>query len=64
VFHSEVIEPSEVFIVGDTPNDINAAKAIGAVAVNVATGSFSVEQLVEAGSDHAMPSLKAPFPGI
>jgi phosphoglycolate phosphatase-like HAD superfamily hydrolase len=63
-FHSEVIEPSEVYIVGDTPNDIKAAKAIGAVAVNVATGSFTVEQLRDAGSDHVMPSLEAPFPGI
>jgi phosphoglycolate phosphatase-like HAD superfamily hydrolase len=63
-FHSDIVEPSEVFIVGDTPNDITAAKAVGAVAVNVATGSFSVQQLTDAGSDHVLPSLEAPFPGI
>jgi phosphoglycolate phosphatase-like HAD superfamily hydrolase len=62
--HSAVIEPSEVFVVGDTPNDIVAAKAVGAVAVNVATGAFSAEQLSAAGSDHVMASFLEPFPGL
>jgi len=62
--HSAVIEPSEVFVVGDTPNDIVAAKAVGAVAVNVATGNFSAEQLAAAGSDHVMASFLEPFPGL
>jgi phosphoglycolate phosphatase-like HAD superfamily hydrolase len=63
-FHSDIVEATEVFIVGDTPNDIAAAKAVGAVAVNVATGNFSVQQLQDAGSDHVLPTLEAPFPGI
>ncbi len=49
---------------GDTPNDIVAAKAVGAVAVNVATGNFSAEQLAAAGSDHVMASFLEPFPGL
>lgn len=45
------------FLVGDTPNDINAAHAIGAVAVAVATGKFSVDALKAAGADIALPDL-------
>ncbi len=45
------------FLVGDTPNDINAAHAIGAVAVAVATGKFTVEALKAAGADVVLPDL-------
>ncbi len=62
--HADVIVPSEVFVIGDTPNDVAAAKAIGAVSVTVATGNYTVEQLTAAGADHVLPSLAAPFPGL
>ena len=62
--HGGIIDPSEVYVVGDTPNDIIAAKAVGAVAINVATGGYSVDQLRAAGSDHVMASLTEPFPGL
>jgi phosphoglycolate phosphatase-like HAD superfamily hydrolase len=62
--HGAFIDPTEVYVVGDTPNDIIAAKAVGAVAVNVATGGYSVDQLRAAGSDHVMASLAEPFPGL
>jgi phosphoglycolate phosphatase-like HAD superfamily hydrolase len=32
-------------VVGDTPHDIACAHAVGAVAVAVATGSFTADQL-------------------
>jgi len=38
--------PGEVFVVGDTPHDIDCARAFGAVAVAVATGRFTGEQLL------------------
>jgi phosphoglycolate phosphatase len=38
-------------LVGDTPNDIEAAALTGARSVAVATGSFSAEQLMDAGAD-------------
>jgi phosphoglycolate phosphatase len=44
-------------LVGDTPLDIEAALAVGARAVGVATGSFSVEDLAEAGADAALDDL-------
>ncbi len=37
--------PEEVFVIGDTPHDIDCARAFGAVAVAVATGRFKPEQL-------------------
>ncbi len=33
---------SDVFVVGDTPHDVACARAVGAVPVGVATGTFSV----------------------
>jgi phosphoglycolate phosphatase-like HAD superfamily hydrolase len=62
--HGELVEPRSVFVVGDTPNDVQAAKAVGAVAVTVATGNFTAEQLREAGADHVLASLAEPFPGL
>lgn len=46
-----------LFLVGDTPNDIAAAHAIGAVAVAVATGKFTVEALKSAGADVVLSDL-------
>jgi phosphoglycolate phosphatase len=52
----------EVLDVGDTPHDIDAARAAGAVSVGVATGHYSVAQLAEAGAEHVLPNLEAPLP--
>jgi phosphoglycolate phosphatase-like HAD superfamily hydrolase len=41
----------EGVVIGDTPRDISSAKANGAVAIGVATGGHSVEQLKESGAD-------------
>jgi phosphoglycolate phosphatase-like HAD superfamily hydrolase len=49
--------PAEVVVIGDTPRDIDAAHAVGARAVAVATGAFSVAQLAEAGADGAYPTM-------
>jgi phosphoglycolate phosphatase len=58
------LTPSQVFVVGDTPRDLDAAKAAGAVSVGVASGNFSVDQLTEAGGNHVLGSLTEPFPGL
>jgi phosphoglycolate phosphatase len=60
----EDLSPSEVFVVGDTPRDIEAAKAAGAVSVGVASGHYSAEELMAAGPDHVLRSLEEPFPGM
>ncbi len=44
-------------VIGDTPHDIAAARAIGALAVAVATGAFAADALHAAGADHVLPNL-------
>ncbi|MGH2539405.1 MAG: HAD family hydrolase [Actinomycetota bacterium] len=51
------IDPSEVLVVGDTPRDIEAAHGAGAIAVGVATGEYTVEQLRDGGADHVLRSF-------
>ncbi len=46
---------ADVYVVGDTPHDIAAAKANGAFALGVATGKSSVAELRAAGADAAVP---------
>jgi phosphoglycolate phosphatase len=47
----------EVIVVGDTPHDVACARAVGAQAVAVATGSCSVEDLRRSGADVVLPDL-------
>lgn len=49
-----------VVVIGDTPKDIAAAKAIGAACVAVATGSFSVAELAAEGPSIAVRDLTDP----
>lgn len=48
----------ETVVVGDTPADVQCARAVGAVAVAVATGRPSREQLAAAAPDHLLDSLE------
>ncbi len=57
------LTPAQVFVVGDTPRDVEAAHDAGAVSVGVASGRYSVDELAEAGADHVVGSLTEPFPG-
>ena len=58
------LTPARVFVVGDTPRDIEAAQAAGAVSVGVASGHFSTKELLAAGGDHVLGSLEETFPGL
>jgi phosphoglycolate phosphatase-like HAD superfamily hydrolase len=51
------IDAAEVMVVGDTPRDIEAAHGAGAIAVGVATGEYSVDQLRVGGADHVLASF-------
>jgi phosphoglycolate phosphatase-like HAD superfamily hydrolase len=44
-------------VIGDTPLDVSAARAAGARAVGVATGSYSAADLLEAGAHAVLPDL-------
>ena len=60
----EEIDPATVFVVGDTPKDVEAAHGAGCVAVATATGHYSREQLEATGAEYVLDSLLQPFPGI
>jgi len=49
--------PHSTFVIGDTPLDVAAALANGVVAVGVATGTFSVDALREAGAGLVFPDF-------
>ncbi len=51
------IVPSNIFVIGDTPLDIDAGNRAGFKTVGVATGSYSVEQLLTSGARIAVPDL-------
>src|SRR6476661_5453498 len=60
--HGRDIEPSDVMVVGDTPLDVDAAHAVGAISLAVASGSYSVDELRRSGADFVLASLEEPFP--
>ena len=58
----EDVPNTEIFVIGDTPLDIEAAHAAGCTAVGVATGHYDVDALREAGADHVLPTLEQELP--
>jgi phosphoglycolate phosphatase-like HAD superfamily hydrolase len=49
--------PDAVFVIGDTPHDIDAALAHKARAIAVATGRYSADELRAAGAHTVLPDL-------
>ena len=45
------VKPEDVFVIGDTPRDIDAGRAAGFRTVGVATSDYSADQLNAAGAD-------------
>lgn len=54
----------QVYVVGDTPRDVAATNATGAVSVGVATGRYAVEELRAAGGRYVLSTLEEEFPGV
>jgi phosphoglycolate phosphatase-like HAD superfamily hydrolase len=55
---NKLIDADNVFVIGDTPLDIDAGRKAGFQTVGVATGSYSVEQLVTAGATFAISDFR------
>ncbi|HAW27563.1 MAG TPA: haloacid dehalogenase [Planctomycetaceae bacterium] len=49
---AELLERTSVWVLGDTPNDITCARAIGANVIAVATGVYSLEELRQCEPDY------------
>lgn len=55
--HGLAFAPEAVAVIGDTPDDVTAALAHGTIAVGVATGRHSAEELGDAGAHHVLTDL-------
>jgi phosphoglycolate phosphatase len=56
------LDRDRCFSCGDTPRDVEAGHGAGIRVVGVATGEYTVEQLLEAGADAAVKSLREGLP--
>lgn len=55
--YEKKIEIDNCVVIGDTPRDVECGKIYGAKCIGVATGSHSVEHLIEAGADFAVKDM-------
>ncbi len=51
------IDPANTWVVGDTPRDLDCARAAGVRCLLVATGTNPIEKLAGLGADAAVPDL-------
>ena len=58
----EAIDVFDCFSCGDTPRDVEAGHGAGIRVVGVATGEYTVDELLEAGADAAVKSLREGLP--
>jgi len=59
-FPQAAIESGHVFVVGDTPHDIDCAQAIGARTIAVATGVYKAPELQSHGAWRVLDTLPPP----
>ena len=52
------VSPDEVAVVGDSPNDVLAARALGAISVGAAYGLTPRERLLAARPDHVIADIR------
>ncbi|WIY02348.1 haloacid dehalogenase-like hydrolase [Amycolatopsis mongoliensis] len=55
--HGTPFDADAVVVIGDTPNDVKAALAHGALSIAVATGLYSADELRAAGAHVVLPDL-------
>lgn len=53
---------AQIYVIGDTPLDIDAAHAVGCTAIAVATGHYDPAALRDAGADHVLETLEEELP--
>jgi len=58
----EDVPNSEIFVIGDTPRDVDAAHAADCSAIGVATGHYDVAALRDAGAEHVLETLESELP--
>jgi len=58
----EDVPNTQIYVIGDTPRDIDAAHAVGCTAIGVATGHHDAAALRDAGADHVLETLEEELP--
>lgn len=53
----DALPPHDILVVGDTPYDVACARAVGATPIAVATGSYTIEQMRNAGAELVFADL-------
>ena len=53
------LPPERVHVLGDTPRDMEAAAAVGAVPIGVTTGTYLADALLDAGARVVVTTLQA-----
>jgi phosphoglycolate phosphatase len=56
--HGEHFPPEKIFVLGDTPRDIECSRAFGAKSVAIATGKYSIQELASQKPDFLFADLK------
>jgi phosphoglycolate phosphatase-like HAD superfamily hydrolase len=62
LMYGEPLMLEQAIVIGDTPHDAQGAHAAGTQCVGVGSHHFNVQQLRDAGADHAMASLEETLP--
>src|SRR5215217_2787777 len=58
----EDVPNTDIYVIGDTPLDIQAAHAVGCTAIAVATGRYDRQALREAGAEQVLDTLDEELP--
>jgi phosphoglycolate phosphatase-like HAD superfamily hydrolase len=53
-------DPERTFVIGDTPRDVDCARALGLRSIAVATGEYGVDELQRSGAWRALEQLPEP----
>jgi phosphoglycolate phosphatase len=56
------LDKAETIAIGDTPRDIRAGHGAGIKVVGVATGSYAMDELTDAGADWSLENVSERFP--
>ena len=59
-FFGRKIDPDKALVIGDTPNDVACARAVGAHVLAVASGHLSMDELRACAPDHLLPDFRDP----
>ena len=59
-FFGKKADPARALVIGDTPNDVACARAVGASVLAVASGHFTMEELRVCDPDFLLPGFQDP----